>query len=76
MNGTTPKVLELAQELKDITQREGVMLFLRITGTPPEVCGLPSLDVLEGLMNRDKDLYMQQMRTLSPEELRALRTLV
>ena len=75
MNGMTPKVLELAQRLKDISQREGVVAFLRITGTQPEFCGLPSFDVLEHLLNTDKDLYMQELRELSPEERRALLTL-
>ena len=76
MNGMTPKVLELAQVLKDINEGESIVATLHATGAQPELCGLPSLDFLEAALNVSKDIYMQQMRTLSAEELRALGTLV
>ena len=72
-NGMTARVVELAQVLKDINQAESVVESLHTTGEPR---GLPSVDVLEGLLNEAKDCYMQQLRNLSPEELRALGTLV
>ena len=75
-NGMTQQVVELAQVLKDIKEGESIVDFLHITGTQPELCELPSVDVLEGMLNEAKACYMQRMRTLSPEELRALGTLV
>ena len=75
MNGMTPKVLELAQVLKDITQGESIVESLHATGAQPGPCE-PSLDFMEAALNVSKNIYMQQLRTLSPEELRALGTLM
>ena len=72
-NGMTARVVELAQVLKDINQGESIVESLHTTGEPR---GLPSVDVLEGLLNEAKDIYMQKLRTLSQEELRALGTLM
>ena len=75
-NGMTARVVELAQALKDINEAEDIVEFLHTTGTQPELCGLPSVDVLEGIVNEGKDCYMQQLRALSPEELRALQMMI
>lgn len=74
-NGMTQKLVELAQVLKDIKQAEAEVEHWHATGAQPGPCE-PSLDFMEAALNMSKDIYMQQLRTLSPEELRALGTLI
>ena len=74
-NGMTARVVELAQVLKDINQGESIVESLHATGAQPGPCE-PCLDVMEAALNLSKDIYMQQLRKLSPEELRALGTLI
>jgi hypothetical protein len=75
-SGMTERVVHLAETLEDITQGEEIVRFMNITGTQPELCDLPSVEVLQGMMEEAKDCYRQQLRSLSREELRALGTLI
>ena len=71
----SPKVLELAQVLADIRRAELSVELLHATGAQPPP-GVPGVDVLDALLNEAKHCYMQQLCVLSPEELRALGTLI
>ena len=71
----SPKVLELAQVLADIRRAELSVELLHATGAQPPP-GVPGVDLLEAVLHSAKDCYVQQLGALSPEELRALGTLI
>jgi hypothetical protein len=70
--GMTARVVHLAEALADITQGEEIVWLMK----QPELCDLPSVEVLQGILEEAKDCYRQQLRALSQEELRALGTLI
>jgi hypothetical protein len=72
----TARVLEMAEVLATISQGEEHVRFFQITGVQPELLGLPSVHLMQTALEVSKDIYRQQLRALSQEELRALGTLI
>ena len=75
-SGMTERVVRLAGVLADITQGEEHVRHFQMTGVQPELSGLPSVDLMQTALEISKDIYRQQLRALSQEELRALGTLI
>ena len=75
-DGMTARVLEMADVMANIRKGEEHVLFFQITGVQPELSGLPSVHLMQTALEVSKDIYRQQLRALSQEELRALGTLI
>ena len=75
-DGMTARVLEMADVMANIREGEEHVRFFQITGVQPELSGLPSVHLMQTALEMSKDIYRQQLRALSQEELRALGTLI
>jgi hypothetical protein len=71
----TARVVELAEVLAHIKQGEADVEYWHAIGAQPGPA-FPSLAFMEAALNMSKDIYRQQLRALSQEELRALGTLI
>ena len=67
-DAVTQRVVALVEVFAMLNLMESKLDQLHATGAQPG----PSLDRMEAALNVSKDIYMQQMRALSQEELRAL----
>ncbi len=71
-DAVTQRVVALVEVFAVLKLMESKLDKWHATGAQPG----PSLDRMEAALNVSKDMYMQLMRALSQEELRALGTLI
>ena len=69
------KVLELVIVCADIAQADADLDLMHATGAQP-LPGTPSVAFLKAVINIATAKYMQQVRELSPAELRELHALI
>lgn len=75
-NVPSAAVLELVAIMEHITTAEQFVDFMHTPqGQTSATSAVPSLAVLEGILNAAKDTYIKQLRKLSPEERELVRTL-
>ena len=74
-DGMTARVLEMAEVMQAIKQGEVDVEYWHAIGAQPGPA-FPSLAFMEAGLEISKDIYRQQLRALSQEELRALGTLI
>jgi hypothetical protein len=67
-DAVTQRVVALVEVFAMLNLMESKLDQWHATGAQPG----PSFDRMEAALNVSKDIYMQQMRALSQEELRAL----